>query len=354
MKLLKINKYGFDTVFICLYFVNLALGALFLRSVYPTAYPQYLLFLFLSIIIFFIFIKIDFDVLQIFSKHFYILSIILLIVVLIIGQATRGVIRWIPLGQFSFQPSEIVKPFLLLFLANNLIRENINIKVIIKAVFISVIPLFLIFIQPSLGVSILTAAGMIGIFFASSIDKKKLLLGILLIFAFIPLSTLFLKDYQKQRLISFINPYQDPSGMGYNGIQAMIAVGSGGINGKGFSQGEQTQLMFLPEKNTDFIFAAVSEEFGFIGSMLILILLFSLLFMFIIISQNSINTVSRAYVSAAFLTFFLQIFIHIGMNMGIAPITGIPLPFYSMGGSSLIGYSIMLAIVLRSRKKGFL
>lgn len=353
MKLLKV-KYGFNTLFTGLYFFNLLLGSLLLKSVYPSAYPQYLFFLVLASLTYFLFLKIDYEVLLLFSKYLYIISIILLVTVLFIGQATRGVIRWIPLAGFSFQPSEIIKPFIILFLSQVLIRENLNIKLILKAVIIAAFPIFLIFIQPSLGVAIVSSVGLFGVFLSSSIDKKKILAAVAFIILLIPLSLGFLKEYQKQRLTSFINPYADPSGAGYNSIQAMIAVGSGGITGKGFGQGEQTQLMFLPEKNTDFIFASISEEFGFIGSMLVIISLFAMLFSLINIGQNAVSPQARAYVGAITLMFFVQIFIHIGMNTGIAPITGIPLPFYSMGGSSLIGYSISFAVAVGCRKKGFL
>jgi rod shape determining protein RodA len=213
------------------------------------------------------------------------------------------------------------------------------------------LPFFLIVVQPSLGVAILTAAGFFGALLASNIAKKYIAIGILIGLLLIPVFWLFLADYQKDRVTAFLNPTADRLGAGYNSVQSMIAVGSGKLLGRGLGKGVQTQLAFLPEKHTDFIFAATAEELGFIGSMLLLCGLFIVLLSLIHIVENSRNKTARAYVSAVFFVMLLEIMIHVGMNLGIFPITGVPLPFISAGGSSLIGSSISVAIALAAKKR---
>jgi rod shape determining protein RodA len=167
----------------------------------------------------------------------------------------------------------------------------------------------------------------------------------------IPPFWIFLQPYQRQRVTGFFNPEQDPLGAGYNSIQSMIAVGSGELFGRGLGEGVQTQLKFLPEKHTDFIFAATAEEMGFAGAILIIIGLFVLLWRITIIVENSSSAVARAFASGVFLTLLGETVIHIGMNMGLFPITGIPLPLVSAGGSSLIGTMMSLGMVVSSKKK---
>ena len=323
-----------------------------LHSTAPQIFPQYFYFIILALIFFLLFLQVDFQILRAFSFHLYIISIFLLILPLIIGQVTRGAIRWIPIAGLTIQPSEIVRPFLLLFFASYLISEDMSLIKLIKSIILLIIPITLIIIQPSLGVSILTLIGFLGIFLASSIEKKYFLFFGIILILFIPLFWQILAPYQKQRLSAFINPRVDPLGAGYNSIQSMISVGSGRIFGRGLGKGAQTQLEFLPEKHTDFIFAAVSEELGFVGSIILLLILSIFLFRIVKISEDSKGPIERAFISGIFFALFAETFIHIGMNLGLLPITGIPLPLVSAGGSSLLATAISLAMVMNCKKVG--
>jgi rod shape determining protein RodA len=260
------------------------------------------------------------------------------------------VVRWIPIGPLTIQPAEIVRPFLLIFFAQYLTSSPLDTKKLAKAALLAAIPLILILIQPSLGVSILTALGFLGIVLSSEVKKTTLakfaIIGTLLA----PLSWFFMAPYQKSRILSIISPTSDPQGTGYNSIQSMITVGSGKIFGRGLGQGVQTQLSFLPERHTDFIFASISEELGLVGSLLVVFAFTLILYQIIKIIENSKSIESRAFCAGVFLTLFAQVMIHLAMNMAIFPITGIPLPLVSAGGSSLIATLTTLGIVTNCKK----
>jgi rod shape determining protein RodA len=338
------------------YILFISIGLLFLlsiivlRSIAPSLFPLYYLYFVLSILVFFFFLVIDFEVISLFSKHIYWGSIILLILPLLIGQVTRGAVRWIPIGPLSIQPAEIVRPFLLVFFANYLTEKTLDIKRLAKAILLFALPLFLIVVAPSFGVAVLTTLGFIGVVLASGLDKKYLLAGIAIVIVAVPLVWRVLAPYQRSRVASFLNPSEDPLGAGYNSIQSMVSVGSGMLMGRGLGKGVQTQLAFLPEKHTDFIFAAVSEELGFIGSSIIILGLFVLFWRLIKIIESARSFAARAFVSGLFLTLFIEAMIHIGMNLGLLPITGVPLPLVSAGGSALIATMIGLGIALGSQK----
>ena len=251
----------------------------------------------------------------------------------------------------TIQPAEIVRPFLLIFFAAFLTNTTVTFKRLIKALFLLVLPVALILIQPSLGIAILTTVGFWGILIASAFSKRYILLGALLFLSAVPIFFYFLAPYQKQRLLTFIEPSKDPRGAGYNSIQSMISVGSGKLLGRGLGKGVQTQLAFLPERQTDFVFASIAEELGFVGAALILCSLFLLVLRLLYILENAGGVSERAYLSGFVLIFLMQILIHIGMNMGLLPITGIPLPLVSAGGSSFLGTMIGLGIAIGCRKK---
>jgi len=331
-------------------FLLIVISNFVLHSISKNLFPGYYLYVVTALIIFYIFLKIDFEVLLAFSKHLYFLGILFLIITLIIGQVTRGSIRWIPLGSIAFQPSEIFRSFILLYIAKYATEKEINAKRFFKLIIYVVIPFLLILIQPSLGVALITGVGFLGIILATSIDKKLLIYGFMILIFTIPFSWFLLEPYQQQRVRTFLNPYNDPLGAGYNSIQSTISVGSGKIFGRGLGQGIQTQLAYLPEKHTDFIFAAISEELGFLGASLTLIS-FLVIFLFMVkIIDNPRNITARVFVSGVFFIFLSQTFIHIGMNMGIVPITGLPLPFVSAGGSALVGSFILMAIAIKAKK----
>lgn len=329
----------FDPFFVFSIGFLIAISLVSLKSVYPSIFPGYFFLTFLGIALFIVFSFIDFDIISLFSKHFYIGSIVLLLLTLIIGGVTRGVVRWISLGTLTLQAAEIVKPFLLIFFANN------------RRYYLMLLPIFLILIQPSLGVAILLSAGFVGIILASGLNKKKLLLLGLVAIILVPIAFLLLAPYQKSRIVSFFSPYSDPKGAGYNSIQSQIAVGDGGLLGRGLGKGIQTQLSFLPEKQADFIFAAISEELGFLGSSLTLIALFILFWRITAFMNSAVNPQARAYLAGIFTMLLSQTIIHIGMNMGLLPITGIPLPLVSAGGSSFVSTMIALGIALGARRR---
>lgn len=332
-------------------FFLLVLSLFVLDSIAPTLFPLYYVYVILSIISFGIFSKIGFEILSLFSKHLYVISALLLITTIVIGRVTRGTVRFIPLGPLSFQPAEIVRPFLLIFFANYLTGTRVNIKKIINSVLLLALPAILILVQPSLGVSILTIVGFFGILLSSNFNKKYIFGGIIVIILLLPLFWRIMAPYQKQRISTFFNPNSDQLGAGYNSLQSTIAAGSGKIIGRGLGKGIQTQLLFLPEKQTDFIFAATSEELGVVGAGLMLIATFVILFRLTSYVDNSVSPAGRAYLSGFFLTYLIQVFIHVGMNLGMLPVTGLPFPLVSAGGSSLLATMTGLGIALGARKK---
>ena len=327
------------------------LSIIVLRAIAPFLFPLYFLYIILGFGAFYLLLQTDFEVISIFSKHLYIASIVLLILPLLIGQVTRGAIRWIPIGVLTIQPAEIVRPFLLIFFANYLTEKEVDTKRLVYAFVLLAFPTALIVIQPSLGVAVLTVIGFIGVLMASTIKKKYFLWGLVFFAVFLPIIWQILAPYQKQRITTFLNPSQDPYGAGYNAIQAMISVGSGKIFGRGLGEGVQTQLSFLPERHTDFIFASIAEELGILGAMLVLLGAFFLLSRLILISEKARSPAARAFVSGLFLMLFAQVAVHVGMNLGLVPITGVPFPLVSAGGSSFLATMIGLGIALGAKRQ---
>ena len=322
-----------------------------LGSITPSLFPTYLIYIALGIIIFWFFSSVGFEVVSLFSKHLYVISVFLLLLTLIIGQVTRGTIRWIPIGSLAFQPAEIVRPLLLVFFATFLTQRELTLKKLIKGGLLLALPAFLILVQPSLGVAVLTVAGFFGVLLAGDFNKKYILGGFLILLALVPIFWFVMQPYQKQRVTTFLNPNSDPLGAGYNSIQSTIAVGAGKITGRGLGKGVQTQLAFLPERHTDFIFASVSEELGFVGSLLLIIGTFLILYRLTSYMEKSVNQAGRAYLSGFFLTYLVQVVVHIGMNLGLLPITGLPLPLVSAGGSSFLATMLGLGIAVGAYKK---
>lgn len=294
---------------------------------------------------FFIFSYIDIDIYFPLSPLFYIISLFLLILPYIVGNVTRGSVRWIPLGKFNLQPSEIIKPFFVLYSAWFWTKKSMNIRnlMIYSAAFL---PCFLlIFFQPDLGSALVLSSIFVGMILFNNIPKKILFPAILAFLLLLPGFWLILKDYQKNRVINLFDPYKDPFGQGYNVIQAIIAIGSGGCFGRGLGKGTQSHLAFLPERHTDFIFSSLGEELGFIG---ISIVLLSYLLLFLRILKITSHNKNRGYFLISlgiFIYIFFQTVVNIGMNLGIIPITGITLPFLSYGGSSLLTCMISLGIL---------
>lgn len=278
-------------------------------------------------------------------KILYVSIIVLLVITWFIGFETRGSTRWISLGPLNFQPSEFAKPVLILILAWFWSKNNANWRSIFVS-FLYALPIFfLIFIQPDLGTSLTILAIWGGLLVASNISFKKLIIFILAGFLVLPASWFFMQDYQRERLVSFISPENDPQGIGFHSIQSTIAVGSGGVFGRGLGRGTQSRLQFLPEFRTDFIFAFIAEELGFVGSSIVLVLYAIILFMIFQSLNGSRDRFGELICVGVLSMISIQIFINIGMNIGLLPITGITLPLLSYGGSSLISVLICLGLV---------
>ena len=275
----------------------------------------------------------------------YVISILMLLATMLLGTSIRGSTRWIPIGTFQLQAGEFVKPLLVLSFAYFIrLYPPKTFKNILINTILFVIPTLLIFKQPDLGTALVVSCIWASQMFVSGISFWLIggLLGAGTIFGeFLPR---FLHGYQLKRLETFIDPFRDPLGAGYNVIQSIIAVGSGGILGKGLGHGTQSHLRFLPERHTDFIFASLAEELGIIGSLFVIFCLGGLLYRLLTLATHSPSSSSRLIYIGTFSYLFFQTFINIGMNIGIAPVTGVTLPLISYGGSSVLATAITLGI----------
>lgn len=295
------------------------------------------------------------------NRLFYVVLVGLLVYVLFFTREIRGSSRWIELGFFNFQPAEFAKIVIIVGLSRWLYlrRGEINSwkNILLTAVFTG-IPAALILFEPDLGSTIILVGIWAGTITVSWINKKYIL-GIFLIGLVLAGVTwqFFLEDFQRQRIQVFLDPGLDPKGRGYNVRQAIIAVGSGELFGRGLGRGLQSQLKFLPERQTDFIFATAAEEIGFVGSVVMLSIYALLLTRLWRIHMRARDELGRYIASGVFFMFFFQVVINIGMNIGLLPVTGIPLPFLSYGGSSLIvvliGLGIAQNVALQSRALRF-
>lgn len=282
----------------------------------------------------------------------YIFLLVLLIITFLMGHTSKGSTRWISLGVTQIQPSQIIKPVLAVFLAGFAATGVWTKKKLFHFLILSGVPLVLVFIQPDLGTTLVSASIVGTILLFSGIPKRYMaflvVLGVLIgILGW----NVLLKDYQKQRIFSFLAPTEDVQGSRYHAQQSVIAVGSGKILGRGLGHGVQSHLRFLPEKQTDFMYASLSEEFGFIGSVAV-ILLYGAMFFFIIHELSLIkNTVAFLTICGVLFMLFVQTVINIGMNIGLLPITGITLPLLSYGGSSILTICISLGVLVSASKE---
>lgn len=323
----------------------LSIGILVIYSSSKELAIQQAIFAFVGILIYLFISQFDYRTTSNFILPFYIGVILLLITVLILGIETRGVLRWIPLGILNIQPSEFAKPALILFLAQFWTKNYTSWKNILKSIMWTLPFILLVFKQPDLGSTLTILAIWFLMLFAAGVSAKKMfVIGLLVLFV-IPLGWLSLHDYQKERVIGFLAPESDPLGKGYNLIQSQIAVGSGQIFGRGLGRGTQSRLQFLPEFRTDFIFAAIAEELGFLGALMILSIYFFLLVYFLKVAQNAFDQFGFLIIFGVLAMLTFQTFVNIGMNIGLVPITGITLPLISYGGSSLLATFLSLGLV---------
>ncbi len=277
----------------------------------------------------------------------FILTILLLILTDLLAPRVKGAQSWLGFGGVRFQPSEFAKISLILTMSKFLTRNPpSDLKTFLASLGLIMIPVILVLIQPDAGSALVYLVISFGMLIASGTPLKYLLslagLGALTI----PFLVFFvLKDYQRMRILVFLDPMRDPLGAGYNVIQSRIAVGSGGFAGKGFMMGTQSKLRFLPEPHTDFIFSVISEEFGFIGNMILIALFLIVLFRIIATGMNSKDSRCKILIAGVVTWLWFQIFESIGMSIGMTPVTGLPLPFLSYGGSSLLSSFVALGLV---------
>lgn len=268
----------------------------------------------------------------------YVVGLILTMAVLAVGHIGKGGQRWLNLGFMRIQPSEIMKLAIPLLLASyyHKIHLPINFKSVLYALPIILIPAALTAKQPDLGTAILLVIAGGSVLFLAGLNWRIIATTIGGIAALIPFAWYMLYDYQRQRVLTFLNPERDPLGKGYHIIQSKIAIGSGGLFGKGWLNGTQSNLHFLPEHTTDFIFAVCGEELGFAGTILLIVLFMAIVMRGIYITINAQDTFSRLLAGSITFTFFVSFFINMGMVTGALPVVGVPLPLISYGGSSMV------------------
>lgn len=315
-------------------------------SVSSSLFWSQLIFVILSLAIYLIFSSINYKILRLYATPIYIASIVILLLLLFIGIESRGAVRWFELFGFRIQFSEFMKPFLAISLASYLTDNKSQSLKTFLMVFLYLLPVaFLIFIQPDLGNALIYGFVVILTLVIYGFPFKYFLGGLLALLAVSPIAWRFLHDYQRQRLMTFINPTSDPLGSSYNAIQSVIAVGSGMFFGQGLGQGTQSALRFLPERHTDFIFATTAEELGFVGALLVLVIFALLLYKIFSIFMRCQDSFPRIFALTAFSIILVQFFINVGMNIGVLPIVGVTLPFVSYGGSSLLSNFILLGLL---------
>ncbi len=338
----------------------LSLGFISLATMYSTDggqilfhtkshFSKFIIFTILMFVISFLNIRFWFSL----SYVAYLIVILMLIWTINFGITASGSQRWINLYFINIQPSELMKIFIILCLAKYFHRkrlENVNsfYSVMVSTIIIF-IPMSLVIIQPDLGTSILISISGILVLWFAGLNHKYFFYSFLMSLLSFPFIISFLKPYQKLRVLTFLNPDRDPLGAGYQIIQSKIAVGSGGLFGKGFLKGTQSYLEFLPEKHTDFIFTLFSEEFGFFGSVLLLLLYAIIIYRVIKIGANSRSYFAKLFCYSFGASLFVYIIINMSMVLGLLPIVGSPLPIMSYGGSSMLATMIGFGIVLSAK-----
>jgi rod shape determining protein RodA len=288
--------------------------------------------------------------LRLFTPAIYIAGILLLAVVAVTGHIGKGAQRWLDIGFLRFQPSEIMKlavPMMCAWYMHERPLPPTFWDLLVMGVLI-MIPTAMIVVQPDLGTALLIAASGLIVMILAGMDFRIILVSIPLLGGAAMGAWHFIHDYQKQRILTFINPETDPLGAGYHIIQSQIAIGSGGVFGKGYMNGSQAQLEFLPERSTDFIFAVIGEEFGLLGQLLILTLYAVVTGRALYLAMQGQDTFARLTGGAIALSFFVYVFVNSGMVSGILPVVGVPLPLISYGGTSMVtllaGFGILMAL----------
>ncbi len=333
------------------------IGSISVVSIYSTESGNFSFYtknhLIRFLVFFFMFLVLSFVRVSVWYRQayiFYILGILLLLLVVFFGISASGSKRWINFFIMNLQPSELMKIAIIVCFARYYHRiQSSNIqsyKYLLQPIILLLIPCYLVITQPDLGTAILIAGSGLAIIWLAGLNLKYFIYSGLILLVSLPFVISFLKPYQKSRILTFFNPDRDPLGAGYQIIQSKIAIGSGGLLGKGFLQGTQSYLEFLPEKHTDFIFTLFSEEFGFVGSMVLILLYALLIYRIIRIGFSSRSFFAKLYCFGFASGLFLYIFVNIAMVVGLLPIVGAPLPIMSYGGSSMLSIMLGLSIVM--------
>ncbi|WP_394220455.1 rod shape-determining protein RodA [Alteromonas gracilis] len=309
-----------------------------------------------SFVVMFGLAQLPLGIFRFFSTYAYVGGLLMLIAVLLFGDMGKGAQRWLDLGFIRFQPSELMKLAVPMMVAWYISKFTMPPRTnhIVFGFALVVVPTILIAKQPDLGTSLLIASSGIFAIFLAGMSWRLISIVGALVGAFAPVMWFFLmKDYQKQRVLTFLNPESDPLGSGYHIIQSKIAIGSGGVEGKGWLQGTQSQLEFLPERHTDFIFSVFSEEFGLTGVICLMAIYIFIILRGLIISSRAQDAYAKLLGGSITLTFFVYVFVNMGMVSGLLPVVGVPLPLVSFGGTSMVtlmaGFGILMAIATQKR-----
>lgn len=327
-----------------IYSVALGRGSLDLLN-----FRKQIVFAVLGLLMMVIFSFIDYHFLRSISRYLFFAGIALLIAVLLFGQTVRGTTGWFNIAGFSLQPVEFIKLLLIIYLADYFSTLSVKVKTtrhLLVSLFYAVVFVFLVLLQPDFGSALMLLGIWLILILAADFNLKYfLVIALSAVVLFSSAWFFFFQDYQKERIMNFVSPNTNSLDSGYNISQSVIAIGSGGVIGKGVGFGSQSQLKFLPEAQNDFIFAVIAEELGFLGVILVLFF-YSLLFWRVIKSVKKVNNDFGIYFLLGVMgLIFLQMFINIGMNLGIMPVVGLSLPFISYGGSSLLSLMIMIGIM---------
>ncbi len=320
-------------------------------------YKRQMLWLTIGLSCFFLMSRFNYRKLWDANYFIYGIALFFLLLVFSLGVIRLGAQRWLKIAWFNFQPSEFAKLAIIIFLARYFSRKSIDYTsllsgkfgifqgIILPFIFVAM-PMFLIIEQPDLGSGLMLMLVFVGLLYLTHVRLKYIFILLACLILPLPFFWHFLHDYQKQRLLVFLNPNIDPLGAGYTIIQSRIAIGSGGFFGKGWLRGSQSQLYFLPESHTDFIFATFSEQWGFLGGSLLILMYYLIIRQGFLIAQRTQDSFGSLLAYGISLLLTLQVFINIAMNMGLAPVVGLPLPLMSYGGSSILVTLTALGILV--------
>ena len=300
----------------------------------------------------------DYRLINEYGYVIYSISVFFLLILFFYGEITRGTQRWFVIGGFSFQPSEMAKLTIILaltkFFSRNEVEGDYNLRQLWIPFLMVLVPFMLILKQPDLGTAMVLIIVFVSMVVFVGIQWRSVAVVITSGVLLMPICWTFLKDYQKERILTFLDPELDPLGSGYHIIQSIIAIGSGGFLGKGFLKGTQSQLRFLPEHQTDFIFSVFAEEWGFLGALILIILFLALVLWGLRTARQSRDLVGTLIAFGISILIFWEVLINIGMVIGIIPVVGIPLPFFSYGGSSMVVLMMGIGLLMNVSMRRFM